>query len=292
LEKLAEKSEWIDKANTKGETPLLRAFRRQSDKWIIELLIRKRPNMEHRDGEGNTALYLALKGDFDSNLCKLLIQNGANLHGKYGEKRVFDLLCVNSLKGKNGQKLKIYRNSLIQELSETFKYTDYDVFKQRVIESIQDENVILIDSDHLKALDLLDLEADEKELNEVIDNLKSLKFQERLIVDYLNVLKEQNDLLEIRKKNIISSFPEITNKIVTKLRAGKTYDKINSEDFKLRELISEKPFEDLIDLTDSKECQIDQLTKMTESCYKYLLITRDKVEFGCKLQKFVETKLR
>ncbi len=78
----------------------------------------------------------------------------------------------------------------------------------------------------------------------------------------------------------------------TKLRAGKTYDEINSEDFKLRELISEKPFEDLIDLTDSKECQIDQLTKMTESCYKYLLIIRDKVEVGCKLQKFVETKLR
>jgi hypothetical protein len=110
--------------------------------------------------------------------------------------------------------------------------------------------------------------------------LKSLQFQERLIVDYLNVLKEQNDLLEIRKKKIISSFPEITNKIATKLRAGKTYGEINSEDFKLRELISEKPFEDSIDLTDSKECQIDQLTKMTESCYKYLLIIRDKVEVG------------
>jgi ankyrin repeat protein len=284
LQKLAEKSNWVDKANKKGETPLLRAFRRQSDKWIIELLIRKRPNMQQRDGDGNTALYLALNEDFDSNLCKLLIQNGANLHGKYGGKRVFDLVCEKSLKGKNGQKLKIYRNALIQELSDTFKYTDYDVFKQRVIESIQDENVILVDSDHLKALNQLG--SDVKWVEEAIVNLKSLQFQERLIVDYLNVLKDHIELLEIRNKKIISSLPEISNKISD----NKNWEK-NSNYFKLRELISEKTCEDLIDLTESKERQIDQLTKMSESCAKYISIVKDKVDIGCKLQEFVETKL-
>jgi len=99
----------------------------------------------------------------------------------------------------------------------------------RVIESIQDEGGISVDPNHLKALNILEYE--EKEIEEPIDYLKSLQFRERLIVDYLNVLEEQNELLEIRKKiKSYQVFPKFRTKSQNQ-RAGKKYDEINSEHF-------------------------------------------------------------
>jgi hypothetical protein len=110
----------------------------------------------------------------------------------------------------NTENIRIYRNALIQELSNTFKYTDYEKFKQRVIDSLDSEEMIVVESDHLKALGLL--KNDEKELEEVIEHLKSNEFREKLIVDYLNVLNDLKEFLEIRKLKLVQSLPELTEK--------------------------------------------------------------------------------
>ena len=90
------------------------------------------------------------------------------------------------------EKLEIYRNASIKELLETFRDRDIENFRRRVIESIDDDQVILIESDHLRALSLLS--KDDKDLEEVRRHFKSCEFRERLINDYINVLNDQNEL--------------------------------------------------------------------------------------------------
>ncbi len=96
----------------------------------------------------------------------------------------------------------------IKELFETFRYMDIENFRRRVIESIDDDQVILIESDHLRALSLLS--KDDKDLEEVRKHFKSCEFRERLINDYINVLNDQNELLENHRLEFTQRFPEMT----------------------------------------------------------------------------------
>jgi len=133
-------------------------------------------------------LYLACTFNIaDSDLCKLLIESGLNLHCKYRKEPLFEYLCEKQLYKKTFHFI-IYRNALIKELYATFNYSDYERFRQRVIESIDNEDIVLVESDHLEALSLLP--KDDKELEEIIGHLKSFEFKEKLIVDYLNVLED------------------------------------------------------------------------------------------------------
>jgi hypothetical protein len=143
------------------------------------------------------------------------------------------------------------RNALIRELSNTFKYTDYEEFKERVLESIDNEQVILIESDHLKALDLI--ANNEKVLDEVIKHLKSPECRERVKVDYLNFLNDKKEPLESRKIQLVKSFSELEDVDM--------FASFGKAEFKLKEVISEQAVENLIDLIKSK---IDAMEKKSE----------------------------
>jgi len=94
---------------------------------------------------------------------------------------VFNLLCEypSFVQSESG---KCYKNALINEISQNFTYTDYDKFKQRVVESIDNDEVVVVDSDHLRALGFLSNQ--DKEMVEAVDYLRSLEFREKLIVDF------------------------------------------------------------------------------------------------------------
>jgi ankyrin repeat protein len=318
MEKVAEKSDWFDKANNRGETPLFLAIQYKSDKWIIEFLIKKGANVSHESKEGNTALSLAIENNLvdiaellirskanlnldsrfqpylfkaysprtDTKLYTLLIQNGANLHCTYRyhfeREFVFNLLCKNSVFNEP-EKLKIYRNALIKELTTTFRYSDYDEFKQRVIESIENEEIILIESDHLNALNLL--ANHEKEPDEVVGYLRSLEFRERLIEDYLNVLRKQRELLENRELRLTECLSE------SSLQNNNKKPKLETAYFKLNELISKESFEHLLDSIRLQDTNIEsksEFTKINQSIEFYIENVDRKIKLGRELLEYVE----
>jgi hypothetical protein len=235
LEKFAEKNELLNELNFENQTILIRAIQCRSDKWIIELLINKGANLSHRDNIGKTALHYAIEENlteiaellmnkglnvndktiaepylitvFKSNtyqtrILKMLIQHGINLHGKYYGKSFFKVFSQECYSSKNC--FFFFKNALVNELIDTFKYTDYEKFKQRVVESIDNDDVILIDSDHLEALESVSM--DEKE---TFEYLKSFEFKERFIVDYLNFLEDLKERLEMKRRKLNQSYPEI-----------------------------------------------------------------------------------
>jgi len=292
LEKLAEKSDLFELTNKMGETPLLAAIDNKSDKWIIELLIAKGANVLHKNNKGENALYLAIENNLNeeitellinkganvnetinskpllylvctskhigSHFCELLIKNGANLHCKYQGKSSFESLCVSST-WRNG-KIVIFKNALIKELSETFKYTGYEKFKQRVIESIENEEVI---------------------------HLKSVDFRERFIVDYLNVLNDHKDLLNIRKLKLNESQTKLTESY----KPEKKRFKGDPVHFKLNEFISQESFEHLVELvklqTDSEQ-QIFQFKNLIENIDNFICKITSKLNVGRRLLEVVE----
>jgi hypothetical protein len=182
----------------------------------------------------------------------------------------------------------MYRNALIQELSDIFKYTDFDEFKRRVIKSIENEEVIVVERTHVKALYQMTLVQSNLE---ALNHLKSFEFRERLIVDYINVLKDHKELLEIRKSKFITNFPEVAEISQQKVK-NKQNNKTNSNLFKLKDLISEISFDHLIDLIDSKERITDELTQLVQSYNNYIEIINFKLKNGHELQTLLETKLR
>jgi len=315
LEKLAEKSDQIDKPNYKGKTPLLAAIDCKSDQWIIELLIRKGANVSHKDNEGKTALSYALKQQLgktvellinnganlndeticepylylacnspriDSDLCKILITKGINLHCCHKGKSVFSLLSETSIRKFGPEKLEIYRNALIQELIDTFSYTDYEKFKQRVVESIENGKIILIDADHLKAFSLLS--PNENKFKEVIDYLRSMEFRERLIVDYFSVLNDQKELLELRHIQLNRSLSDLIQLLEQETKKPKPEE----THFKLNEIVSNELFEHLIDsvkLQTSSVLQTKRIATVTESINKYII-------FNLKINCFFRIRIQ
>jgi ankyrin repeat protein len=310
LSKLEERNTWFDKPNHEGQTPLLRAIQRKADKWIIELLIRKGANISHVSKRGETALSYAIENNLvdiaelliksganlnlglglepylytvcmkriDSNLCKLLIEHGANLHCRHsrsGTGRVFASLC-DWLLSYDSTNRNIYRNALIKELSDTFKYTDYKRFQERVIKSIEDEDVIIVDRNHLEALGIYNKQ--EKELVEVIEHLKSLEFRERLIADYLNVLEEQKEILETKVLKLDTSLQK--SKEPPEKRKKKCQD----------DFLCDEEVESELDCIESSGL-FDEQTKQLEIARRYVQTVKTKLKDGQKLLEFIEKKL-
>ncbi len=317
LEKVSERSGWFDKASNQEETPLFKAVRCKSDKWIIELLLNKGANVSHRDNRNETVLsyalsaysnddtvellinrgakaddnsneipylYLACNHRFNAKIGELLIQNGANLHGYYDESRVFNFLSEEEHL-KKSEIFKVYRNALIKELYDTFHYTDYDQFKQRVIDSIDKEEIILLERDHLAALKCIshiELKSDA-----ISAYFKSYEFREKLIVDYLNVLNDQKELLERKKHQFTETFPDL----------GKAFEEKNngfydrSAQIQFKELVSDEYFQqyvDSINMQSDSEQQLDEFTKILKRINEYIEIVAEKIKVGRKLYNLFE----
>jgi hypothetical protein len=242
---------------------------------IVELLINSGANVKKQT---NLALYLffikpSTRLSDELYLWNLLIKNGIDLHCSYMGQRVFHLLLRRS--GLiEPEKIQIYRNALIKEISDTFKYTDYENFRKQVVESIDDESIILVDSNHLKASELL--ATYEKDLENELEHLRSIDFKERLIVDYLNVLDELRRLLQIRKVQLADKLDKFTN-----LEANEAVC------LALNEIVSGEAFINNIQNRTSKAF----ISKISQSIGKYIDIIETKLKIGRGLLELIETKM-
>jgi hypothetical protein len=233
-------------------------------------------------------LHLAISSNpSNKNMCELLIKNGASLHSFHRRKRVFDLLRDYSYLRESAS-FKTYRNALIQELLDTFKYSDYEKFKQRVIESIDNEEVIVVDADHLDAI--RELPNDEKDPEEVIGHLQSLEFRERFIVDYLNVLSDQNEHLKMIKLMLTESFPDLKSNHSHDINEHKTeQEKQSLHQFKLKDLVSGKLVENLIHLANETQ-ELGELSNAFVSINECIKTIGKKLNVGRELLELVERK--
>ena len=192
--------------------------------------------------------------------------------------------------GANPSILKIYQNALNQEFLAIFKNTGYEEFKKRVIESIGNEKVIVLEYEHLKALSLFISQYEKKEVN--VAHKKSTKFRERLIADYLNTLNDQKELLEIRKMKLAESFPELIKECKQPKFGQSRGDHLGENEF--NKLILEDAMEQLVDCVNMKttsEEKVKEFTRLMESVDKYVEIIKDKINIGDNLLKLVESKL-
>ena len=191
--------------------------------------------------------------------------------------------------------LLMYRNALIKELSNTFKYTDYDQFKEQVVESIDNKQVVVVEYSHLKALRHF-LYQDKNESNsenisiskEVNEFLKSFEFRERLVADYMNVLDSQRELLEIRIIQLTQTFPQFSmSNDDCNLNAN-----ANLMNFKLRQLTSEDGGQILIDLVQLQnivEHQLNIFSIMVEGINKYIQTIKNKIKIASEVLHLLET---
>jgi len=282
LNQFNRRKELINQENHKGQTPLLKAIECKWDKFIIKWLIENGANLHHRDMKGKTALFYAFRNNLPD-IVKILIENGACLHYKCEEKR-FILQNIDNYTE--------YRNALIKELSDTFKYTDHELFKEKVIESIENEQVTVLEYAHLKALsNFISQSNDETTLNEVKEHLKTLEFQEKLFEGFINVLVSEKECLELRKNQLFHNF-----KVLSHLYENK---RLNSNEsllqFKLRDFILDGACQDLVDLIKSEanqEHQLSTFSNMIGSINKYIEIITRKISLGREVSNLLETELK
>jgi hypothetical protein len=166
----------------------------------------------------------------------------------------------------------------MKEIYETFRYTDYEGFRQRVIESIDNEEVFLVEPNHLKVIRYYlsqienDLEQDYKTISEIkAEHLKSSEFRERLIVDYLNVLNDKKELLEIRRFKLTQCFPQLAKQFEQKKNGQNNL--LEGPRLRLKEIISEDSLEKLVESVESKETaeqQLKEFTLIVEGIDKYI----------------------
>jgi hypothetical protein len=118
-------------------------------------------------------------------------------------------------------------------------------------------------------------ESDTTGLEQVFEHLKSTNFRERLIADYLNVLADHKELLELRKLKITKNIPEAEETF------EQEHKKFKSEtfNFKLKELIlEESPIRE----------QMHESNKMIQSINKYINILTEKLRVANQVLELVE----
>jgi ankyrin repeat protein len=157
VQMLLEKNADTNIQNKDGQTALIIAI--DNEKFeIARVLIEHGANLDLMDKKGQTALMFVVQYgrirlyQFENqakckSLTELMIRKGANLHCRFEGRSIFHLCAVTA--HFNHDKLDIYRNALIKELSDTFKYTDIEKFKERFVESIDNQEVMIVDSDHV-----------------------------------------------------------------------------------------------------------------------------------------------
>jgi hypothetical protein len=115
-------------------------------------------------------------------------------------------------------------------------------------------------------------------------HLKSAEFREKLIVDYLNVLNDQKEFLELRKIKLTESLPESKEPLEhknKKLRIEKVH-------YKLKELNSEESNDHLVKLQSDSDQQMHESIQKIESINEYIEIITNKVNVGNQILSYVE----
>jgi len=284
IEMMIKKGADINVQNNEGKTPLMCSLLKENLQ-SSQILIENGANLNQRDKEGKTAFYYALVNSLNE-IVILLIEKGAHLHYKWQERRLIDNLDKKN-SNCNNQTLLIYRNALVKELSETFKYEDYEGFKSSVIESIENEQMAILEYDHIKALNHL-LSQEKHWFEEERTQFKSMEFREKLIVDYLNVLNDQKKLLEIVKLKLFAMFPHFKENFEKQTDSNNQSIHIN-----LKNIVSQDAVDILmnsIHLNDSPDQQMRQFKFVIEKIEKYIEIISNKTSLADQLIQLVESK--
>jgi len=286
VKKMIEKGADVNLQNNEGKTPLICSLQKRNLK-LSEMLIEKGANLHLRDKDGKTALYYAFAYKLNE-VAIHLIEKGAHLHYKCQGKRIIDELDE---KSSCNRALLMYRNALIKELSNAFNYTYYECFKKRVIESIQNEEVIVVEYDHLKGVIHL-FSYENHRFEEEKAQFKSLEFRERLIVDYLNVLNDQKELLEITKLKLCANFLDLHESSQQNIFSKNDSKEEFSQNI-LRSLFLEEAVDilkDSIDSQDSFDQKIKQFKVVIETVNKCTEIIKEKIRIALQFLELVESK--
>jgi hypothetical protein len=284
----------LNKQNNKGQTPLIKASCESKD-FEIQFLIESGANIQLEDREGKSALYYTLKNSLNVVVTNL-IEKGAHFHSKALED-IYDELMINY---SFSECLEIFRKALMKEICETLRYTDYKAFKQRVVDSIDNEEVFAIEPNHLKAIRYFRSQIEEelkRNKNKTIsekegERLKSFGLRERLVEDYLNVLIDKKELLEIRRLQLTHRFPQLTEQFEQNKKSQNNMPE--GPRLRLKEIISEDSLEKLVESVESKETaeqQLKEFTLIVESIDKLIETITYKLKVGKELLELVESKM-
>jgi ankyrin repeat protein len=286
-----------------------------------ELLIKNGANINEQTTQ--PYLFFACNSKtVNSDAFKLLIENGINLHDKYKGKSIFGQLCesvlsssdvyfqtrnnfnrgnsftsiMNSILPLNSLNIIVYRNALIKELSDIFKYSDKNEFRKNVVKLLDNEEIKIVQYDHLKALLLLFRNEMKDELEKVIEHLKSNQFRERFFFDYMKILIDQKELLKKRFQGLSNNFLDLIHLLLqqTFIQADCT---LTEKDFffkpniKFEELLSEEKFDHILEFIRTKRKKSNELKNLLKCINAYIDIIEDKLYTGRNILKFIEIKL-
>jgi ankyrin repeat protein len=223
MEYLIENGANINILDNEEQTPLFHAC--QFDKReIAELLIKNGALIDTQDSDGESPLLIACRNG-SIEIAKLLIDQGANLSiqdddgesplflaYQSGKKELIDLLCVR----------------FIENFYDNFVKLDIEKFRQKIIDSIDNTQMFVIQWGHLKAFKSMRSIDSLKELKEknILEYFASYEFQEKYILDLVNTLNEQKESLHIAKTKLIYRFPNVKSKNLNKSKLLKSEESI------------------------------------------------------------------
>jgi hypothetical protein len=130
----------------------------------------------------------------------------------------------------------------------------------------------------------LDSDSGDRELNAVMVHLKSLEFRERFIVDYLNVLDDIKELLNIRRQKLTESMLEFTEQKKKRFKRDPVHLKLN-------ELISDELFKHLVvsvKAQSDSEGKSFAFNNIIENINLFIAKTTNKINTGRALLEEVE----
>jgi ankyrin repeat protein len=275
---------------------------------LVKRLIQIGADVNAMDIQHETPLHKCCSGKYFYNsqisnrveIAKFLIKNGADLshRNKMGQSYL-SFMCIQNTGSDEmndfNELKKIFRNHTLNDLQKAFECKDISVFRQKVLESINNEDInsFVISWDHVRALKLLELDKKNPSQNDFTDSkileyFSSFQFKEKLFEDVINNLKSEKEMLEIAKTKINQSFTELNEIQIDQIMI----DFDNLFDYlELKRLISDQ---DLINLILIEESLIDKSRKKTQILNKidhFLLNIEERILLANHLSNLIAINL-
>lgn len=234
-------------------------------KEIVRILVENGAELNIQDQEGNTALFETCSQG-SKEIFDILVEHGADLNhrNKHG-------LTAFQLAKEQGniEQVEFLKIKLIDTLYKLFKHTSSIRLREMVDDALNNKKTFFIQRDHIEIFKQIDVD----EFSDYIHFFKSFDFQEKLIEDVLNYLKDHVELLEIGKLKIANNFPQFTK---NKFRQDEKPNDLMSFE-QLKELIQCENFLILIQRETNIRVKIKRLRMLIENIQVYVEIIKENI---------------